>query len=205
MCFRIWIWVSIFIYCSTSSRWCASCSTQWFFLQTPTLALYSSHFVVEGIFCKFWYQNTDFWKIFLLNRFFCKLCYQKTLFATFRNKTQRCKLTYVSIEGSSQIEMITFKLYDSVTSTISEDWKKLTWILGPPSPFMLCMSASYIKYLAWKWHILHITAVKALVYIAYILRPDSWLRENAECTSGRHFHFLCLCPKVAVSINCIIM
>ena len=30
MCFRIWIWV-----CSTSSRWCASCSTQWFFCQLP--------------------------------------------------------------------------------------------------------------------------------------------------------------------------
>ena len=29
-------------------------------------------------------------------------------------------MTYVSIEGSSQIEMITFKLYDSVTFTITE-------------------------------------------------------------------------------------
>ena len=90
------------------------------FLQTFTLAHYSSlHIVLKAFFAR--NQITDFWKIFLLNRFFCKLCYQKTLFVTFRNKTQRWKLTYVSIEGLSQIEMVTFKLYDSVTSTISED------------------------------------------------------------------------------------
>ena len=31
MCFRIWIWVSIFTYWSSGSRWCASWSTKWFF------------------------------------------------------------------------------------------------------------------------------------------------------------------------------
>ena len=46
MCFRIWIWV-----CSTSSRWCASCSTQWFFCQFPRWLTILCILLLKVFFC----------------------------------------------------------------------------------------------------------------------------------------------------------